>query len=175
MSFLSGISKGQTYEEEFADFMASSSEQLNKAAWLLTGDQYKAEELVQEALTRTFMSWRKARKDPMAYARKMLTSRKTALKRTEAREPVMAAVPDTSIESSESTIADRDRLTRALATLTERQREIVVLRHLMGLSEQEVADDLGCSVGTVKSTASRGLAQLREFMEADEEASREDL
>ncbi|MDR2703427.1 MAG: SigE family RNA polymerase sigma factor [Cellulomonadaceae bacterium] len=169
MSFLNPA-RGQTYEDEFANFMAESSEQLNKTAWLLTGDRHQAEELVQEALTRTFMSWRKARKDPMAYARKMLTTKRGVLKRNQQREPVMPQVPDTEIESSEGTIADRDRLTRALATLTERQREIVVLRHLMGLSEQQVADDLGCSVGTVKSTASRGLAQLREFLESSEEA-----
>lgn len=161
----------QSYEQEFADFMAAASPQLTKTAWLLTGNAHQAEELVQEAFTRTFMSWRKARKDPMSYARKMLTSRKTALKRTQIREPVVPQVPDEHIESSESAIADRDRLTKALATLTERQRNIVVLRHLMGLSEQQVADDLGVSVGTVKSTASRGLAQLREYLEADEDLS----
>ena len=57
--------------------------------------------------------------------------------------------------------AERDRLIRALSTLTARQRRIVVLRHLVGLSEREVAEDLGVAVGTVKSTASRGLAELR--------------
>lgn len=55
---------------------------------------------------------------------------------------------------------------RALATLTARQRRVVVLRHLVGLTEREVADDLGVSVGTVKSTASRGLAQLRSVLGA---------
>jgi len=150
--------------------MAASAPELTKAAWLLTGNELQAEELVQEALTRTFMSWRKARKDPMTYARKMLTSRRTAQKRNQAREVTIPQIPDGHIESSEAALADRDRLTRALATLTERQRQIVVLRHLMGLSEQQVADDLGCSVGTVKSTASRGLAQLREVLESDQEA-----
>jgi RNA polymerase sigma-70 factor (sigma-E family) len=161
-------SAARSYEDEFAEFMETASPTLTKAAYLLTGDELQAEELVQEVLTRTFMSWRKARTDPMTYARKMLTSRKTALKRTQTREPVVSQVPETQVESSEQAIADRDRLNKALATLTERQRNIVVLRHLMGLSEQQVADDLGVSVGTVKSTASRGLAQLREYLESDE-------
>lgn len=56
---------------------------------------------------------------------------------------------------------DRDRLDRALATLTEKQRRIVVLRYLMDPSEADVADDLDVSIGTVKSTASRALADLR--------------
>ena len=157
-------------EAEFAAFMATAAPQLAKTAWLLTGDEHQAEELVQEALTRTFMGWRKARREPMAYARKMLAGRRLAQKRSRFREPSMGQVPDTHLESGERTVAERDRLTRALATLTERQRKIVVLRHLMGLSEQEVATDLGVSLGTIKSTASRGLAQLRAVLEAEEDA-----
>jgi len=57
--------------------------------------------------------------------------------------------------------ADRDQLVRALATLSPRQRRVVVLRHLVGLPQADVAADLGISVGTVKSTSSRALAQLR--------------
>lgn len=147
--------------------MQTAAPQLTKAAWLLTGNELQAEELVQEVMTRTFMSWRKARRDPMAYARKMLTSRKVALNRNQTRELATPQVPDQPIESSEGVLADRDRLNRALATLSPRQREVVVLRHLMGLSEQQVADDLGVSVGTVKSTASRGLTQLREILESE--------
>ena len=160
---------GLTYEQEFSDFMSENSAALAHTAWLLTGDQDQAEELVQEALTRTFMNWRKARRDPLVYARKMLAGRRLAAKRNRFREPVVAQVPDQAIDSSERSVADRDRLNRALSTLSERQRKIVVLRHLMGLSEQEVADDLGVSIGTIKSTASRGLAQLRAVLEAENE------
>lgn len=63
--------------------------------------------------------------------------------------------------------AERDRLSRALLTLPTKQRRIVVLRHLDGLTEREVADATGVSVGTVKSTASRGLARLRELLQAE--------
>ena len=63
--------------------------------------------------------------------------------------------------------AERDRLVRALRLLPTKQRRIVVLRHLEGLPEREVADAVGVSVGTVKSTASRGIARLREILQAD--------
>ena len=70
-------------------------------------------------------------------------------------------LPETSQVSGADQRADRDQLVRALALLTPRQRRVVVLRHLEGLSEREVAFDLGVSVGTVKSTSSRGLERLR--------------
>jgi RNA polymerase sigma factor (sigma-70 family) len=66
--------------------------------------------------------------------------------------------------------AERDRLSRALLTLPTKQRRIVVLRHLDGLTEREVADATGVSVGTVKSTASRGLARLREVLATEDAA-----
>ena len=66
--------------------------------------------------------------------------------------------------------AERDRLTRALLLLPTKQRRIVVLRHLEGLTEREVADATGVTVGTVKSTASRGIARLRELLEAEDAA-----
>ncbi|GAA1886744.1 sigma-70 family RNA polymerase sigma factor [Lapillicoccus jejuensis] len=66
-----------------------------------------------------------------------------------------AAPPDDRVD-------DRDEIVRLLATLPEQQRKVVVLRYYADLSEQQVADALGVSVGTVKSTASRALATLRE-------------
>lgn len=158
----------ESYEQEFSDFMTENSAALAHTAWLLTGDRDQAEELVQEGLTRTFMNWRKARRDPLTYTRKMLAGRRLAAKRARFREPAVAEVPDSPVDDSEHSVAERDRLNRALGALSERQRNVVVLRHLMGLSEQEVADDLGVSVGTIKSTASRGLAQLRAILENDE-------
>ena len=62
----------------------------------------------------------------------------------------------------------RDHLTRALLALPPRRRRVLVLRHVVGLSEREVAEDLGISVGAVKSAGSRGLAQLRGLLAADD-------
>jgi RNA polymerase sigma factor (sigma-70 family) len=71
------------------------------------------------------------------------------------------------------TVAERDFLIRALAGLPPRQRTVLVLRYYNDLSEAEVADVLGCSVGTVKSQASRGLARLREAAPPDAEPAQE--
>lgn len=60
------------------------------------------------------------------------------------------------------TVDARDELVRALAALTARERAVVVLRHYADMTEQQVAADLGISVGTVKSTASRAMARIRE-------------
>ncbi|ACZ31490.1 RNA polymerase, sigma-24 subunit, ECF subfamily [Xylanimonas cellulosilytica DSM 15894] len=162
-----------TPDEEFAAFMVEASPRLAHTAWLLTGDEHLAEELVQEALTRTFLAWNKVRtRDPHAYARRVLVGRRTNDRVKRDREPSYAlpALPDDATEGGERAVIERDRLVRALATLTPRQRRIVVLRHLVGLSEQEVAHDLGVSLGTIKSTASRGLAQLRQVLESADDA-----
>jgi RNA polymerase sigma factor (sigma-70 family) len=79
-------------------------------------------------------------------------------------------MPETPVPGAQDAHARRDQLVRALALLTPRQRRVVVLRHLEGLSEKEVADDLGVSVGTVKSTASRALVTLRGALQDDDGA-----
>ncbi|MCL1869378.1 MAG: SigE family RNA polymerase sigma factor [Promicromonosporaceae bacterium] len=162
-----------TSDEEFAAFMADASPRLAHTAWLLTGDEHLAEELVQEALTRTFLAWRKVRgRDPYAYARRVLVGRRHHDRRARHREPAHDTLPESHADDAGRSVIDRDQLVRALATLTPRQRRIVVLRHLVGLSETEVADDLGVSLGTIKSTASRGLAQLRQVLEQADGAAR---
>jgi RNA polymerase sigma-70 factor (sigma-E family) len=164
---MAGVTSAAT--DEFTAFMADASPRLAHTAWLITGDEHLAEELVQEALTRTFLAWRKVRhRDPYSYARRVLVGQRHGEKAKRIREPLVAppALPDVARDGEEGTVIERDRLARALATLTQRQRDIVVLRYLVGMSEQEVADDLGVSLGTVKSTASRGLAQLRDVLES---------
>lgn len=151
-------------EREFEAFMLEATPALARTAWLLCGDVHRAEDLVQQALMRTYVSWSTARqRDPMAYARRVLANLRIDTWRKHRREVLtpLEDLPHTGVDSGADVRAERDRLVRALSTLTARQRRIVVLRHLVGLSEREVAEDLGVSLGTVKSTASRGLAQLR--------------
>ncbi|WP_069387377.1 SigE family RNA polymerase sigma factor [Cellulosimicrobium cellulans] len=161
-------------EQEFTDFMEHAAPRLARTAWLLCGDAHQADELVQQALTKTYLRWTTAReRDPYAYARRALATSRVDQWRRRRREVLVAPadVPESAVGSATAeTHAERDRLVRALATLTRRQRRIVVLRHLVGLTEREVADDLGVSVGTVKSTASRGLAQLRSVLSAADAA-----
>ena len=151
-------------EREFTEFMREATPALARTAWLLCGDEHRAEELVQQALMRTFASWSTAReRDPLAYTRRTLANLRVDTWRKHRREVLtpLEDLPHLGVDSGAGVRAERDRLIRALSTLTARQRRIVVLRHLVGLSEREVAEDLGVAVGTVKSTASRALAELR--------------
>lgn len=150
---------------EFTAFMAEAAAPLSRTAWFLCGDEHRAEELVQQAFVRTWQHWAKARTgEPLAYARTVLTNLRIDHWRKHRREVLSApaSLPDDAVPSVANHHAERDRLRRALLTLGLQQRRIVVLRYLEGLPELEVADALGVSVGTVKSTASRGLARLRE-------------
>lgn len=153
-------------DAEFAAFVRSASVELGRVAWFLTGDEARAEDLLQTSLMRTYLAWSRAstfEAGPTAYARRVMTNARIDSWRKHRREALTAPseVPDAAQPSTADAHAERDLLVRALRTLTPRQRRIVVLRHLVGLSEAEVAADLGVSLGTVKSTASRALADLR--------------
>lgn len=156
-------------DEEFTAFVRAHQADLLRTAWLLVGDAHRAEELTQQALVRTYGAWdRVADGDPLAYTRRVLVNLRTDTWRRRRREVLVADLPDdaaphgTAAEApAVDRQAERDLLVRALATLTPRQRRVVVLRHLVGRTEAEVAHDLGISVGTVKSTSSRALAALR--------------
>ncbi|MBO0900019.1 SigE family RNA polymerase sigma factor [Cellulomonas sp. zg-ZUI222] len=161
------------HDDEFTAFMLSAGPDLLRTAWLLVGDAHRAEELTQQALVRTYVAWPRVRGgNPTAYARRTLVNLRTDTWRRRRREvltspvdlPDAGAAPDPGPD-------DRDEVVRALAGLTPRQRRVVVLRHLVGLSEQEVADDLGISVGTVKSTSSRALASLRSTLDPHDDGA----
>jgi len=157
-------------DEEFTEFVAARQKDLLRTAWLLVGDAHRAEELTQQALVRTYAAWPRARAgDPLAYSRRVLVNLRTDSWRRRRREVLVREVPEAPAtdRSAADAHADRDRLLRALGTLTARQRRAVVLRHLVGLSEAEAAEALGVSVGTVKSTTSRALALLRDALARD--------
>jgi len=160
-----------SHDEQFTSFMRSAGPVLTRMAWLLTGDRHHAEELTQQTLVRTYAAWPRARRhDPMAYARRVLVNTRTDVWRKSRREVLVAEdddAPGGAVGSSTSghhVLAERDALVRALRLLSHRRRQVVVLRYLMDMTEAQVADDLDVSVGTVKSTAARGLAQLRRLL-----------
>ncbi len=151
----------------FTAFMASSSASLTRTAWLLTGNADAAQELVQAALVKTYVAWPRVREgQAQAYARKVLVNHHTETWRKGRRESVMAEVPDRptgQVEDRSATAGSdqRDQIVRLLAQLPPQQRQVVVLRYYADQSEQAVAEQLGISIGAVKSAASRGLAALR--------------
>lgn len=145
---------------EFSDFVAEVSPRLLRTAWFLTGDAHTAEDLVQSALEKVYLRWGRLRgQDPGAYARRCVVNENIDSHRKRRRERVEAAPPERATHDAEP--EDRTALTAMLARLPKRERQVVVLRHYVGLSEAETAATIGCSLGTVKSSNSRGLAKLR--------------
>lgn len=136
----------------------------------LTGSTEAGQDLVQDALERTLLAWHRleSRDDPEGYVRRIMVNRNISLWRKFGREHPTDEVVD---RGTEDTHFDDD-LWQALRTLPTRQRAVIALRYYEDMSEADIARTLGCSVGTVKSQASKGLAKLRLLMpvEHDSEA-----
>jgi RNA polymerase sigma-70 factor (sigma-E family) len=154
-------------DREFQQYMAARSPVLVRTAFLLTGDRHLAEDLAQTALTKVYASWRRVRKadDVDAYVRRVLVNANAGrFRKRRVAEQLTAALPDSvGVDGgiSQSSVEQRSLLMAALAGLTPKQRAVVVLRYWEDMSERDVASVLGCSVGTVKSQASKALARLR--------------
>lgn len=151
-----------TRDAEFAEFVRGSTSSLSWTAFLLTGDREVAAELLQEALVRTYVAWRRVRQgEATAYARRALVNLNIDRLR---RRPILPTDhPDrTDPRNAERAVDDRDQVVRMLATLPPQQRQVIVLRYLDDLTEAATAECLGISLGAVKSAASRGLATLRD-------------
>ena len=151
----------------FEEFVYARSGSLLRSALLLTGqNQAEAEDLLQLALERAYRHWARVCRsgEPERYVRGILANASADRWRRLARraERPLPAPPGPALPDHAAVVADRDYLLRALAALPPRQRAVLVLRYFDDLSEAETADMLGCSLGTVKSQAARGLARLRD-------------
>lgn len=147
-------------EDDFTAWAAATQGRLLRAAFLLTGDLQRAEDLVQEALVKVALRWARLRVgQPTAYARKILV-RDHATWWRRRRDYLVPDAPDGATRDADP--IESLVVRRALARLTPRQRAVVVLRHLEDLSERETAEVLGVGVGTVKSQNAAALARLRE-------------
>jgi RNA polymerase sigma-70 factor (sigma-E family) len=158
----------------FEEFVQARSGSLMRTAMLLTGqNRVEAEDLLQLALERAYRHWPRVSQsgEPERYIRRILANASADRWRRLARRPEQVlppadgvpGVPDHAAE-----VADRDYLLRALAALPPRQRAVLVLRYFDDLPEAEIAEMLGCSLGTVKSHAARALSRLREAAEAQQ-------
>lgn len=137
-----------------------------RLAMLLTGDRWRAEELLQDSLVKVYERWRRLSRldDPHAYLRRALVNNNTSGWRRSRRENLVGEVPDRAAPAGDLD-PDADVLRRALMSLPARQRAVVVLRHYEDLTEREVARVLGCTLGTVKSQNARALDKLRHLLD----------
>ncbi|WP_083576671.1 RNA polymerase sigma factor [Rhodococcus maanshanensis] len=166
---------GSLRDAEFEDYVRRRRSELLRSATLLTsGDAHLAEDLVQTTLTRLYLKWSRARSTNLdAYARRVLVNnlidhhRRPFMRRERhvAEVPDVAAVPGSGGQRTGfvDEVVDH-QLLAALATLPPRMRAVVVLRYVEGLDVAEAAHALGCSSGTVKSQASRGVEKLRDLL-----------
>lgn len=159
---------GQQRAVEFDRFVAARWSPLLHLARLLTGgDRHRAEDLLQEALVKLWFAWPKvADQAPEAYVRKVLAraAARSARRRWWGEHPV-DQLPDPPGAGDETAAVDeRTRLEAMLALLPARQRAAVVLRYYQDLPERDVAEVLGCPVGTARSLTARGVARLRRLL-----------
>ncbi|MCW2776204.1 MAG: hypothetical protein JWN91_4530 [Nocardioides sp.] len=153
----------------FDEFVRASSGRLIRTAYLLCGDRGHAEDLVQTALLRTARRWGSARRQPEAYARRVVVNLAKDRWRQLGRRPSEAPIEgDFSIPVSDG-LLDRDELLRATRRLAPGQRAVLVLRYFDDLTVEETAAALGCSTGTVKSQTSRALENLRAALAPEKE------
>ena len=151
-------------EGEFREFMAARWPTLMRTAYLLTGDRHHAEDLAQTALEKTAAHWNRIRRadDADAYVRRVLLNTHLArFRRRRVAEVLRADLSDVAEADASPSVALRDEVLTALASLPKGQRAVVVLRYWEDLTESQTASALGCSIGTVRSQAHRALRKLR--------------
>jgi RNA polymerase sigma-70 factor (sigma-E family) len=154
---------------DLESFLAERGDYLLRSAVLLTGSREAGEDLLQAALERVLRRWRAIEGNPEGYIRRTMyhlaadgwRQKRSWQKQLSLLRPgVSAAGRDPMAE-----VDLRDSLVRLLIQLPPRQRAVIVARYFEQLTEAESAEVLGCSVGTVKSAAARGLRRLRELSE----------
>ena len=150
----------------FTAFVQAHTGSLHHTAYLLTGNRQTADDLLQDALLKTWLAWRKIdQRAAWAYTRKVMVNLTTDRWRRRRYEAITIDIDerrrDPGGEAGFEGVEDRAFIVRQLAGLTPHERAMVVLRYYADLSEADVAEQLGVSVGTVKSTCSRALARLR--------------
>nr|WP_084337253.1 SigE family RNA polymerase sigma factor [Actinomadura oligospora] len=161
-----------TRHEEFRAYVAERGPVMLRAAMRLTGDRAEAEDLLQAALAKTYLAWDRIhdRAAVDGYVRRAMVNTQISWWRRRKFEVYPTdELPDRPVDDHTGRSEMQDALGRALGRLPARQRAAVVLRYYEDMPETEIAEILGISVGTVKSTVSRAMAKLREDagLEAD--------
>jgi RNA polymerase sigma-70 factor (sigma-E family) len=150
----------------FDEYVTARLTALLRYAAVLTGERELAQDIVQDALIRAHRRWSRigAMDRPELYVKRMVTREYLSWQRRNARRSALLAAkgdrPRLAADHADA-VAERDDVRSRLATLSKRQRAVVVLRYYEGLTDVEIADVLRCSPGAVRSYHSRAMAALR--------------
>jgi len=152
-------------DEAFTAFVHARSSSLLSTAFALTRDRHLAEDLLQTALARCYVAWPRIRsEDPEVYVRRAVIN----LQRNHWRRRMpgltwRAEVPDQQqSQALDEELVERHALLDAVASLSRQQRAVLVLRYYEDRSDAQIAELMGCSVGSVKRHATRGLRRLEQ-------------
>lgn len=150
----------RSFDDAFADLYKVGF----RVAFRILGDRALAEDVAQDTMTRAYARWWRLRSDPERWVSRVSANRAIDHWRRNRREDLTG---DEIVRSQRGEpVVERLALADALSRLSRRQREVVVLRYLAGYPEADVAEILDCSVGSVKTHASRGLSSLRTTLDA---------
>jgi RNA polymerase sigma-70 factor (sigma-E family) len=159
----SGQERMDTDDDDFDSFVRARTHALLRSAYLLTGDQHLAEDLVQSALARTHQAWRRLREtgNAEAYTRRTMYHLQVSWwRRRKIAEVLPGEMPESAGGDHAGAVSLRLALRTALLKLSTKQRAVLVLRFFEDQTETEAADVLGVSVGTVKSQTAKALARM---------------
>ena len=160
----------------FAEFVAARSGALHRTAYLMVGEHALAQDLLQEALTKTYVAWPRLREvsNAEAYTRRAITTTAISWRRKRSwHEQPHDQLPDRPshhVSGADDDVATRAWVWAALQQLPPRQRAAVVLRYYEDLTEVQTAAAMGCAVGTVKSQVAQAIKKLRQQLGRDSEA-----
>ena len=156
-------------DADFDEFMNAQWAPLFRTAYLLTGDYQLAEDVLQTAFAKAFMSWSKISKtgQPVAYTRKIVTNQAMSWwRRRSSTEVPTLDIPGDHHVGHEDRVTQASVVWSVLATLPTKQRAVMVLRYYEDLTEAQIADTLNISTGSVKSHASAARATLAQRLGA---------
>jgi RNA polymerase sigma-70 factor (sigma-E family) len=165
----------QDEREAFDAFVRARLPELLRFGRALTGSAEAGADLVQDALERSLLAWSRleSRDEPEGYVRRIMVNRNISIWRKFGRERTTDPLDLVDNRAGHHDRHFDDDLWRAIQQLPTKQRAVIALRYYEDLSEADIARTLGCSVGTVKSQASKAMAKLRELVPRDVESGRE--
>ncbi|MGV9387093.1 SigE family RNA polymerase sigma factor [Nonomuraea sp. NPDC003707] len=150
-------------DDGFADYVAHRHLRLCRMAYLLAHDWGTAEDLVQTALAKAWLAWRRIEGNPDPYVYRIIVNTHTSWwhRRWRAEVPTKTFPEAGDPRDAAAVVDDQAALWSAISALSPRQRAVIVLHYFEGRPLTQVADIIGCSLGAVKSQLNRALTRLR--------------